>query len=124
MRTDIAEDEGAAMPEGPDEQGCAYMIDAADGQRPRSFCGAACTPGSAYCPEHHARCHLRGGSAAERRRLREIEAFGAAAGGKRVRDACEPSALMLQRLERAARSAFARQECSCFVPVRDSDAAD
>ncbi|MEH6630185.1 MAG: hypothetical protein V7776_05140 [Halopseudomonas aestusnigri] len=29
------------------------------------FCGKAIKPGSSYCPEHHARCHVKRGSLEE-----------------------------------------------------------
>src|SRR5579883_3104238 len=58
-------------------EGCAYIVDDGDGR-----CGAACRAGSPYCPEHHALCHLAGGSRAARRRLREEAALAALVGGR------------------------------------------
>jgi hypothetical protein len=124
MRSDIAEGGGEAVWDEPEEQRCAYVVDAVDGDPEAHFCDAVCLPGSAYCPAHHARCHLPCGSAAERQQLRKIEALAAAAGGKQVRGACEPSARMLRRLERAARSALARLACSRIVRKGARNAAD
>ena len=108
----IAADNGPAARKEPEERRCAYIIDtvngAANGAAEARFCGAACSPRSAYCPEHHARCRLRGGSLAEERRLREIEALATAVGGKRARAAGQPSALTLRRLERVAQEVFVR----------------
>jgi hypothetical protein len=124
MRGDIAEGGGEAVSDEPEEERCAYVVDAMNGDREARFCDTICLPGSAYCPAHHARCHLPCGSAAERHQLRKIEALAAAAGGKQVRTACEPSTRMLRRLERAARGALARLKCSCIVLKGAGDAAD
>ncbi len=125
MCSDIADGTGNAAPDHQEERGCAFVLEDADGHRLMRFCGAARRSGSAYCPEHHARCRLRGGSAAERRRLREIDALAAAVGGKHAPTARQPSAGMLRRLERAARRAFARPNRSCNVlNEADGDAAN
>jgi hypothetical protein len=116
MFSNIAERKGSGATDDPDESGCAYVLDGINGGRPAQSCGAARRPGSAYCPAHHARCRLEGGSPAEQRRLREIEALASAAGGKQGHPARQPTADMLRRLERAARRVFARPECSCIVP--------
>ena len=77
--------------------GCAFILDGG------TSCGAAPRAGSPYCPHHHALCHLRGGSAGERRRLGEAEALAAAVGGRRGRRARVPPDPLLRRLENIAR---------------------
>jgi len=95
--------------------GCAFIVDdAAPGGAAGRPCDAPCRPGSAYCPEHDALCHLPAGSAAERRQLRAIEALARVVGGRRGRDARSPPAALLRRLERTER-AFSRHECSLIV---------
>lgn len=96
----------AALPAGPTaiEEGCAFIIDGTTGGGTNGACGARRRPDSAYCPAHHAMCHIAGGSPGERRALREIEALAAAVGGRRGQSARQPSAKTLQRLERAART--------------------
>ena len=90
----------------PNDAGCAFITDgAAPGAATANFCAAPRQPGSAYCPTHHARCHLATGSAAERGRLAEIEALATAVGGKQGRVARQPPAPLLHRLERAAAAA-------------------
>jgi hypothetical protein len=79
-------------------EGCAYIVDDGDGR-----CGAACRAGSPYCPEHHALCHLAGGSGAARRRLREEAALAALVGGRSGRPGRLPPERFLKWLERAAR---------------------
>lgn len=79
------------------EDGCAFILD--DG----TSCGAAARAGSPYCPHHHALCHLRGGSAGERRRIGEAEALAAAVGGRRGRRMRAPPDPFLRRLENIAR---------------------
>ena len=63
-----------------EDDGCAFVLDdaAPNAAEPR-FCAAPRHPGSAYCRQHHARCHLASGSAEERRQLRAIEALAKAA---------------------------------------------
>lgn len=124
MCGDVADSMESTAPARPDERGCVYVLDVTEGDRRGRFCGAGRRPGSPYCPDHHARCRLRGGSAAERRRLREIEALAAAAGGKHVLGACQPSAGMLRRLERSARNAYSRANRSRIVRKGAGDAAD
>ena len=90
-------------------EGCAYLEDGAGGP-----CGALCRLGSSYCPAHHALCHIRGGSPAERRLLRETEALAKAVGGRRGRPGRRPPDSFLRRLEQVTR-ASARAVCSCYV---------
>jgi hypothetical protein len=90
---------------GKNHGACAFVLDAAGGNHgPVNFCNAPSQPGSAYCPAHHASCHLANGSAAERRQLREIEALAEAVGGKRGRVTRHPPARLLRRLDRVARA--------------------
>lgn len=87
------------------EHGCAFVLDNLDpGATEARFCDAPRRPGSAYCPPHHADCHLANGSAAERQQFREIEALAEAVGGKRGRAAQHPPLAVLRRLERIARA--------------------
>jgi hypothetical protein len=84
---------------------CAFVLGGAGaGSASVNFCNAPGQPGSAYCPPHHASCHLANGSAAERRQLREIEALAEAVGGKQGRVARHPPARLLRRLDRVARA--------------------
>ena len=119
MHDAIAEGSARAGRAGAEERRCAYVIGTADGGAQPRFCSAVCYSRSAYCPEHHARCRLRGGSLGERQRLREIEALATAVGGKRARADGQPSALTLRRLERVAQAALTRPVCSCFVQGND-----
>ncbi len=78
---------------------CAYIIgDAAAHQ----ICGAMRQPGSAYCPDHHALCHIGSGTDAEIRGLREVEVLADAVAGRRSRSA-RPSRRFINRLEHAVR---------------------
>jgi hypothetical protein len=116
-----------------EEERCAYVLDkpapaeaggatgaaAAVGANPvsghgASFCNAPCQPGSPYCPEHHALCHLAAGSAAEARQLREIEALAQAVGGKQGRRERLPPKNLLRQLERVER-VFSRPNRSRIV---------
>jgi hypothetical protein len=106
--------------------GCAFVLDGkgvldgtGGGPGPANFCNAPRQLGSAYCPPHHASCHLPNGSAAEHRQLREIEALAKAVGGTQGRAARHPPAHLLRRLDRVAR-AFSRPQRSCFV-LRSAD---
>jgi hypothetical protein len=83
-----------------DEAGCAFILDEGD---VRQICGAPRRRSSAYCPEHHAFCHVPAGSTAENHRLREVEALAKAVGGRHGRESSGPSRGFLKRLERAAR---------------------
>ena len=84
--------------------GCAFVLDGTGGgPGPVNFCNAPRQPGSAYCPAHHACCHLANGSAAERRQLCEIEALAKAVGGTQGRPARHPPDRVLRRLDRVAR---------------------
>ena len=102
----------SSVPVGWDDQeeslGCAYILDEFDDRR---ICGAPRWGVSAYCPPHHALCHVSYGSAAEADRLREVEALAKVVGGRRSRDALGPSREFLKRLEQAARD-FSRPRCS------------
>ena len=80
-----------------DIQGCAFIVEEAGGRR---MCGVSRRPGSSYCPEHHALCHLAYGSAAEADRLREVEVIASAVAGRRSRNRRGPSTQFLRRLER------------------------
>ncbi len=103
-------------------EGCAFVLDdVGHGQAAPDVCGAPRQPGSAYCPRHHARCHLADGSAAARQWQRESDALAAAVGGKRGDVARQPSLQSLRRLERAARVA-SRPNRSRFTPQRSADA--
>lgn len=107
----------------PEEAGCAFVIEEAGANAERvTFCEARRQPGSAYCPLHHARCRLAGGSAGEQRQLREIEALAAAVGGKQGRSMRRPPAGLLRRLDRVTRAVL-RPDSSCFVRERDDDSA-
>lgn len=95
--------------------GCAFLLgNGESGPGGSRFCDAPRQPGSAYCPLHHALCHLPIGSTAERRRLREIEALAEAVGGKQGGHATQPSPGLLRRLDRIAR-ASSRPYRSCIV---------
>jgi hypothetical protein len=99
---------------GDEEQGggCAFIIEGTDpGPGRGNFCTAPRQPGSAYCPRHHALCHLPKGSAVERRQLNEIEALADAVGGRQGRAARHPPPLLLRRLDHIAR-AFSRPKRS------------
>jgi hypothetical protein len=78
------------------DDGCAYIIGESGSHR---ICGAPRRPVSSYCPQHHARCHLANGSAAEAHRIREVEAIASAVGGRRSRNRGGPSRQFLKRLE-------------------------
>jgi hypothetical protein len=103
------------------DPGCAFILEGgADASEP-GVCQARRRPGSAYCPAHHALCHLPSGSAAERWQLREIEALAAAVGGRQGRPARTPPPALLRRLERLER-AFLRAECSRIVrPISEEE---
>jgi hypothetical protein len=94
--------------EGEVDEGCVFMV--AEG----GCCGAPRRPGSSYCREHHALCHLVEGSRGERRRLREAEALASAVGGRQGRPAREPPDPLLRRLENIARG-FSRSHRSRIV---------
>jgi len=86
------------------DAGCAFMLrDRAEPGVPRATCGAPRRPGSPYCEQHHALCHLRLGGRGAARRLREMEALASAAGGRAARPRPAPSPQELRRLERAKR---------------------
>ncbi|SRR5216684_6499159 len=92
--------------------GCAFVVDNPDGASGgAAFCQAPRISGSAYCPLHHAACHLPKGSAAEGRQLCEIEALAEAVGGRLGRPAPDPPDPLLRRLDRIAQ-AYSRLKCS------------
>jgi hypothetical protein len=91
-------------PDPAELEGCAYVLGEATihaGATQR--CGRPRRAGSSYCPEHHARCHLPAGSAAERRRLHRFETLALAVGGRCGRDARAPSLGSLSRIGRLSR---------------------
>src|SRR5881275_2071306 len=100
MRPDDREDCGCAFPLGADGAPLA--------------CGAPRRPGSSFCPEHDALCHLPPGGRAERRALAEEEALARAVGGRLGREAREPPDALLRRLDRISRLFFC-PEGSWFV---------
>src|SRR5258707_14443675 len=72
---------------GEDDCGCRFVIEGANpGAGSIDFCNAPRGADSAYCPRHHALCHLPKGSAAEGRQLREIAALAEAVGGRMGRE--------------------------------------
>ena len=83
-----------------DNLGCAYPLGENGARR---NCGRKQLPGSPYCPDHHALCHVPTGTAQELTQLREVEALANAVGGRRARVAGEPTRRFLRRLEHAAR---------------------
>lgn len=98
-----------------EDGGCAYIVGAADRAAGGGiFCGASRQAGSAYCEVHHASCYLPVGSAAERRKIMEIEALAEAVGGTQGRDLRLPPEPLLRRLDRIAR-APARANRSRYV---------
>lgn len=88
---------------GREEEGCAYLLTCDQDAGPADRCGARPLPGSSYCPQHHALCHLPHGSRAERVRLREVKALANIVGGRRAREGGGPSQRFLDRLEQAVR---------------------
>jgi len=88
--------------EGDEDVGCAYLLDGVAGGR-ASRCGGARQPGSAYCAEHHALCHIAAGSAAERREIQGVEALARIVGGRCGRPSRDPPAALLRRLDRLSR---------------------
>lgn len=107
---------GAAPGSGGQADFCAFVVTGPAPGSAARFCEAPRRPGSAYCARHHALCHLPGGSAAEHRKLREIEALATAAGGRQPRPAQRPGTVELRRIDRLARK-FAR-------PVRSRNVHD
>jgi hypothetical protein len=99
--------------------GCAFILDG--GAAGLRVCRVPCRPGSPYCREHHALCHLPPGSTAERRQLREIEALADAVGGRQGRPARSPPAALLRRLTRLERI-FSGPRCSRIVRKGGKDA--
>jgi hypothetical protein len=94
----------APLPAHSEAADCAYILgDPRAGSGAWRRCPELHQPGSSYCPHHHARCHLTGGSAAERRRLREVERLADAVGGRRSGENRGPPARFLARLERLVR---------------------
>src|SRR5258708_17642747 len=108
MRPDDREDCGCAFPLGADGAPLA--------------CGAPRRPGSSFCPEHHALCHLPPGGLAERRALAEEEALARAVGGRLGREAREPPDALLRPLY-PVNPAFFCPKGSSYVPGKRSPAA-
>jgi len=108
---------------GPEtECGCAFVLEEPGRDGEANFCGSERRAGSAYCPTHHALCHLPCDSIAETQHLREIEALAEAVGGKTGRVARHPPPRLLRRLDRIAR-AFSSPNRSRNVPMAGRDAA-
>ncbi len=106
-----------------DQSGCAFVLDGADADPARArFCDMPPQPGSAYCPHHHSRCRLPGGSTAERQELREIEALARAVGGTQGRAARRPPPGLLRRLDSAVRAAACLNRSRIVRDVTDDDA--
>jgi hypothetical protein len=99
--------------EGDGDLGCAYLLDGAGGRAGR--CGCERRPGSSYCVEHHALCHLPRGSAAERRELEQVEALATIVGGRQGRPSRDSPPAVLHRLDRLSRL-FLRPHRSRNVP--------
>lgn len=89
-----------ALPLKGSDLGCAFVVDDPEGAR---MCGNRRRRSSSYCPLHHSLCHIPTGSNAETKRLREVEALARVVGGRRARQAGEPSRQFLERVEQAAR---------------------
>lgn len=89
--------------ESREAEGCAYLLTCDKEGGPDSRCTALCRPGSSYCPQHHALCHLPRGSRAERVRLREVKTLANMVGGRRGSEGEGPSRRFLDRLEQALR---------------------
>ena len=103
---------GCAPVADPEIAGCAFVLETGEAATLRArLCGAPLKAGSAYCPPHHALCHLPSGSTAEGQQLREIEALARVVGGKQGRAAPAPPPALLRRLTRVER-AFSRPGCS------------
>lgn len=100
-----------------DAGGCAYILAAGGAEGPR-VCRAPCRPGSSYCREHHALCHLPAGSAAERQQLRALDALADVVGGRQGRPARSPPPALLHRLARLER-VFSRAKSSCIVLMEE-----
>ncbi|MBV9858738.1 MAG: hypothetical protein JO038_01330 [Alphaproteobacteria bacterium] len=99
-----ATDGGKDIQGEPEPNGCLFILDesGAEATTPER-CGLPRESGSSYCPEHHARCHLRSGTRSARRRLRELENLARAVGGRAGSAATKPSERFLHRLERRIR---------------------
>ena len=87
---------------GDEDLGCAYPLEGAGGGQP-SRCGGERQPGSSYCAEHHALCHIVAGSVAERRELQAVETLARIVGGRSGRPSRDPPAALLRRLDRLSR---------------------
>ena len=83
------------------EDGCCFTMTSEGGGH--GTCNAPRRRGSAYCAEHHAACHTLPGSAAEKRRIAEIEALATIVGGRRGAAASQPPPRLLRRLIRVER---------------------
>jgi hypothetical protein len=60
---------------GHNGHGCAYLVEEPDGRR---VCGSPRKPGSSYCANHHAMCHLAPGSRGEAKSLKNYEEIAGA----------------------------------------------
>jgi hypothetical protein len=93
---------------GAAEYGCAFILDhPSTDSAGLTFCDRPCRPGSDYCAEHHALCHLRRGSRAEIMKEFAQEALADAVGGKQARRLPAPPSHWFPRAEKAARPFFA-----------------
>ena len=108
-----------------DDGGCAFVLDGVCRFAGCvNFCNEPRQPRSAYCPGHHASCHLPNGSEAERQQLPEIEALARAVGARQGRAARHPPIPLLRRLDRVAR-ASSRPTHSLFASEEaDGDTTD
>lgn len=121
MPDGMSEPRQSSHEDGEHHRACAFVLDGVGGnQGPVNFCNAPSQPGSAYCPVHHASCHLANGSAAERRQLREIEALAKAVGGRQGRVARHPPARLLRRLDRVARASSSSKDSTIVLIVLEN----
>src|SRR6266702_3050805 len=73
MPGEIAKTHECAGEDWEDDLGCAFVTGGGDcGRDSVNFCNAPRATGSAYCPRHHALCHLPKGNPVEEGQLREI----------------------------------------------------
>ena len=64
------------MPTAIGARGCRFVLD------DQHQCGVPPRRSSSYCEEHHALCYIAAGSAADKKRLREVAKIGAMVGGR------------------------------------------
>jgi hypothetical protein len=88
-----------------EDPGCAFLLEGGPkgAEDRRVPCGHPRRPGSSFCPQHHALCHVPAGSDAERRGIDEAEALARAVGGRLGRDWRAPPEPLLRRLDRISR---------------------